>query len=216
MSGPERSGAAAPGRGLTREGLDALLTHLGADREAAAARYEEIRRRLVRLFEWRGCDGAADLADETIDRVARRLAGGLTVQADDPYRYFCGVAHRIHLEVLRERRRERRALERESWTPPPAPPDETAEERLACLHRCLALLPPEQRTLVLDYHRVERGAEKIAARKRLAHQLDVPINALRIRVHRIRRGLEGCVDACLAGETSWPGTSPQGERTRGC
>lgn len=184
-------------RGLTREGFDALLAHLGADREVAARRYEEIRRRLVRLFEWRGCEAADDLADETIDRVARRLAGGLVVQSGDPYRYFCGVAHRIHLEVLRERRRERRALERESWTPPPAP-DDDADERLACLHRCLGGLAPPQRTLILDYHRVERGAGKIDERRRLAERLGLPLNALRIRAHRIRRGLEECIDQCLA------------------
>ncbi len=187
----------AADRGLTGEGLDALLGQLGPDREAAARRYEEIRRRLVRLFEWRGCEAADDLADETIDRVARRLAGGLVVESGDPYRYFCGVAHRIHLEVLRERRRERRALERESWTPPPEPFDEDADERLVCLRRCLGSLAAPQRTLILAYHQVERGAGKIAERKRLAERLGLPLNALRIRAHRIRRGLEECIDACL-------------------
>lgn len=200
MSEGVRQGARE--RGLTAEALDTLLAQLGGDREGAARRYEEIRRRLIRLFEWRGCDAAEDLADETIDRVARRLAGGVVVQSGDPYRYFCGVAHRIHLEVLRERRRERRALERESWTPPPEPADEAAEERLACLRRCLAGLPPEQRALILDYHREERGAGKIAARQRLAAGLGLELNALRIRAYRIRRGLEECVAVCLAAATA--------------
>ena len=186
--------------GLTGEGLAALLARLGDDPDAAAERYEEIRRRLVRLFEWRGCEGAEDLADATIDRVARRLAGGLTVETADPYRYFCGVAHHVFLEVLRERRRERRAIERESWTPPPGPEEEDEDEtaRLACLRRCLERLPPAQRALVLEYHDEEGGAAKIARRKALAERLALPLNALRIRVHRLRKGLETCVVGCLA------------------
>jgi DNA-directed RNA polymerase specialized sigma24 family protein len=187
---------------LTREGFEALLKQLGGEPEAPR-RYEEIRRRLIRLFEWRGCEAPEDLADETIDRVARRLAGGLVVESGDPYRYFCGVAHRVYLEVLRARRRERLALERESWTPPPDPAeDEESPERLDCLRRCLGQLSAEQAALILDYHREDRGAGKIEARKRLAGRLGLPINALRIRAHRIRRGLEGCIGECLAASGS--------------
>lgn len=187
---------------MTREGFDALLSQLGGEREGPR-RYEEIRRRLIRLFEWRGCEIPEDLADETIDRVARRLAGGLVVESGDPYRYFCGVAHRVYLEVLRGRRRERLALERESRTPPSPPPEEDEPpERLACLRRCLARLSAEQAALILDYHREDRGAQKIEARKQLAGRLGLPMNALRIRAHRIRRGLEGCIGECLAASES--------------
>lgn len=197
MNRPPEEGRARAAAGLTREGFDALLAQLGGEPEGAR-RYEEIRRRLIRLFEWRGCETPEDLADETIDRVARRLAGGLVVESGDPYRYFCGVAHRVYLEVLRGRRRERLALERESRTPPPAPPEEESPERLACLRHCLARLSADQAGLILDYHREERGAGKIEARKRLAGRLGLPMNALRIRAHRIRRGLEGCIGECLA------------------
>ena len=40
---------------LTQDAFDGLLASLGDDRNAAADRYLEIRRNLVRLFEWRGC-----------------------------------------------------------------------------------------------------------------------------------------------------------------
>ena len=59
--------------GLTKEALDGLLECLSADRELAAEAYEEIRRKLITFFEFRGCLTPQDQADETIHRVARRI-----------------------------------------------------------------------------------------------------------------------------------------------
>src|SRR6185369_9536225 len=99
------------GQGLTREALEALLAALGPNRETAGVQYEEIRRKLVRLFEWRGCTSPDDLADETINRVARRMAEGVELRSADPYGYFCGVAHLVYKEVMRRQAREIAALE---------------------------------------------------------------------------------------------------------
>jgi DNA-directed RNA polymerase specialized sigma24 family protein len=179
--------------GLTSESLEALLTFLDADRHQAGLQYETIRRRLVRLFEWRGFGNADDLADETINRVARKIQEGTEVRSADPYGYFCGVAHLLSKEVARRASRERAALEREDWQPIPADePD--ADERLACLRHCLQQLPEEQRALVLRYH---QESDHIRSRQMLSQQLGIPMNALRIRVHRIRRKLEDCVQDCL-------------------
>lgn len=192
-----QSGGAQPAKersqGLTREALEALLAHLDPDRERAGERYEEIRRRLVRLFEWRGCAFPEDLVDETFNRVARKLAEGVELRSANPYGYFCGVAHLVYKEVLRRSMRERTALEGGDW--PPAPSAETADdERLDALRSCLAQLTPEQRDLVLLYH---RGEDNIRGRKGLSAELGIPMNALRIRVHRIRRKLEDCVQERL-------------------
>ncbi len=175
--------------GLTREGLEALLAHLGPDRNKAGEKYEEIRRRLVRLFEWRGCPSPEDLTDETINRVARRMAEGVELRSADPYGYFCGVAHLVYKEVLRRANRERTAFESDAWLPEPAE-EPVDDERLDALQQCLEKVPPEQRHLVLVYH---RGENNIRGRKDLSEQLGIPMNALRIRVHRIRRKLEDCV-----------------------
>ena len=48
-------GEPARARGMTPEEFEALLAQLDPDRERAGERYETIRRKLVRLFEWRGC-----------------------------------------------------------------------------------------------------------------------------------------------------------------
>lgn len=183
-----------PPGGLTREGFEALLDSLDADREKAGVMYEAIRRKLIRLFEWRGCEPPEDLADETINRVARRVADGLRFQAADPYSYCCAVAHLVYKEVRRRAAREQKALESGDWPPPP-PEDEPVEDRrLDCIRRCLEVLPADQRRLILQYY---QGESNIPSRKGLSQELGIPINALRIRVHRVRRKVESCVDECL-------------------
>jgi len=197
VSGGRRPGASVrSGRsGLSREAFESLLAQLGPDRERAGEHYESIRRRLVRLFEWRGCEFPEELADETFDRVARRLAEGLTIQSQDPYSFFCGVAHLVHKEVLRERARERQAIESGDGVPSSAPEEEEPEDRrLGCIHLCLGQLPADQRQLILDYH---QGEDRIRTRQELSSRLRLPMNALRIRVHRARRQLEDCLARCL-------------------
>ena len=207
-------GDGAPGaqrlQGLTSEGFEALLSQLAPERERAGELYETIRHRLVRLFEWRGCAAPEDLADETINRVARRLAEGIELRSNDPYGYFCGVAHLVYKEVLRRASRESRALANGDWPPAAAVEDEPSDARLYCLRGCLALRPPDPRDLVLRYYqgknhqgksdqgKSDPGESNIRNRQELAREAGIPMNALRIRVHRVRRKLESCVHACLS------------------
>lgn len=184
-----RSCAARCGAGLTRRDLEALLGRLAADREQAAASYEEIRRRLVWLFAWRLGEAADELADEAIDRVARRLAQGTAIRAERPFAYFRGVARNVAQEMLRECQRERQAFAAVLGPGEPAPDD----PRLACLESCLDRLPAEQRRLILRYH---AGGGRYG-RQRLARELGIPVNALRIRAHRLRRQLADCCAGCL-------------------
>ncbi len=178
---------------LTREGLERLLELLDPEPSRAARIYGQLRRRLERLFEWRGARFPEDLVDETITRVARRLEEGVEIRSDDPFRYFCGVAHLVYKEVLRERRKERSLRDPAAWPPQgPAPDDEPEDDRLVWLNECLETLPPESRELILAYHEGERR-QRIENRKAIAERLDIPLNALRIRVHRVRAKLERCV-----------------------
>ena len=86
---------------LDAAGFEKLLAFLDPDRDAAAIKYEDVRRRLVKLLQWRGCTAADDYADRAIDRVARRLVEGAPIDVRDPYQYFHGVAVNIlELEFL--------------------------------------------------------------------------------------------------------------------
>lgn len=179
---------------LNRDHLDALLGMLDPDRNRAAEKYEMIRRKLIRLFEWRGCEFPEDLADVTLDRVAKRIAEGVEIRSADPFGYICGFAHLVYKEEWRRVARENKILKND-WPPPNPPEDEPDDRRLACLRRCLDQRPSDQRHLLLEYYKGENG--NIRHRKKLADELGIPINALRIRVHRVRRKLEDCIASCL-------------------
>ncbi len=60
----------------------------------------------------------------------------------------------------------------------------------------MSQLPPESRRLVALYHQGFRRA-KIDARKQLAEELQIPLNALRIRMYRVRAGLAKSVSSCV-------------------
>ena len=170
--------------------FDALLRWLDRDRDRAALRYEEIRLNLIRVFICRGCFAAEDLADHTIDRVMRKLPEFSASYSGNPALYFYGVAKNIYRESVRSESTAALAAP----IPMPTAKDEYAIEH-DCLDQCMQQLPPESRKLVLSYYE-ETGHAKIRNRKRLALELGVDLNALRIRVHRIRARLEDCVFRC--------------------
>jgi DNA-directed RNA polymerase specialized sigma24 family protein len=194
---------------VTAEDFERLLTLLDPDRERAAERYESIRCKLIRFFEWRGSPLPEDLADVTFDRVARALGRGLVIQSEDPYSYIRGVAYLVHKEQQRASARQIR-IEREGQAirPPDVPPGEEEEDpRQECLRRCLERLPAEQRQLLLGYH---AGENRIKSRQQLAESLGDSLNALRIKVHRVRRQVESCLAQCLG----LPGKGETGRRKR--
>jgi hypothetical protein len=73
---------------------------------------------------------------------------------------------------------------------------EEPQLRLKCLKGCLRRLPFENRILIREFYKGEKGV-LIRNRHKLASQIEVGDNALRIRAHRIRLKLEKCVCDCL-------------------
>jgi DNA-directed RNA polymerase specialized sigma24 family protein len=194
--------APAPKWAIDAAALQRLLDFLDPDRDAAARKYEDIRRRLLKLFTWRGCTSPEDCADRAIDRVARRLVEGVDIHTRDPYHYFQGVALNVLREHVREpaRRWESLAPGRQLLAAAPDDPLDAAhtERRFACLDECLGALTTPHRMLLLDYHGGDRHIEH---RQSLAASLGIAPNALRIRVHRLRNTLQSCVTRCLSATT---------------
>jgi DNA-directed RNA polymerase specialized sigma24 family protein len=185
---------------LTQEAFERLLAALDGDRERAGQRYENMRRKLIEFFEARGSHSPNDHADETINRVARRLDEGESVQ--DLSAYFYGVARLLLKETLRARGKEPIALD--SAPPPPVGADDEEHERrrqeedrrLQCFEVCLSKLPAASRVFIVEYYREEKGV-KIEQRKRQANALNMSLNALRLRACRIRAELGDCITTCL-------------------
>lgn len=179
---------------LTPQSFDGLLALLGPDRDAAAARYLEIRRNLVRLFEWRGCSAPDDYADETINRCARKIGEGEVIR--DPGTYCIGIARMLVLEMGRDRARLARPLDE---APEPRvvqdEPESERDRRVECLRSCLGRLPADVRTLILSYYKGDKGA-KIKNRDRLTRHLGISPGTLRMRALRVRANLQNCVTDC--------------------
>lgn len=173
---------------LTQEAFAQFLAWLNPNPDRAGEKYEDIRRRLIKIFTCRGCHCAEDLADDTINRVIRKIPAIIETYEGDPALYFYGVAHNVYLEYVRKRPVKQS----------PAPEEEPSRpaEEYECLEACMQNMQPRSRELLLEYYKEERRA-KIDLRKRLALKLGIPLNALRIRACRIRKELQTCVSQCL-------------------
>jgi DNA-directed RNA polymerase specialized sigma24 family protein len=173
---------------LSQEAFDALLDWLDSDREQAGIKYEQIRSRLIKIFTGRGCLDPEDLADETINRVTSKLNEIQNEFTGERARYFFGVANKVYMEYLRRKTPQ---------PPPQIPPDsDRAELEYRCLLDCVNRLSQEDQELVLKHYGA-KGRSEAERRKALADELGITVNALRIRIYRIRSALKECVLKCI-------------------
>ncbi|HEX7326858.1 MAG TPA: hypothetical protein VF292_16130 [Rhodanobacteraceae bacterium] len=145
---------------------------------------------------------ASELADVTLDRLARKIGQGTEV--DSVPLYTLGIA-RMVLHEAKTRRVRWRAAESDPTLVPDAPGSDEAEAAtdaaaaMAALARCLEDAEPSTRALVLAYYGAD-GGQRIAVRQRLAAAEGISVNALRNRMLRLRNALERCVRARLGDE----------------
>ena len=194
-SGQTAKGAARQKWTLTQEAFDKLLLTLDGDRDSGAKKYLEIRSNLTRFFEWRGCPFPEDHADETINRIAKRVAEGEEILNYSGY--AMGVARLLLLEINKGRQREQMALAEVGTASEVYEKPDDDESRLVCLRSCLQTLSTDNRELIIQYYQGEKG-EKIKNRKKLMDRLSIPVNTLRMRALRLRERLQTCVEECLS------------------
>ena len=194
-SGPTAKGAVRQKWTLTQEAFDKLLLTLDGDRDSGAKKYLEIRSNLTRFFEWRGCPFPEDHADETINRIAKRVAEGEEILNYSGY--AMGVARLLLLEINKGRQREQMALAEVGTASEVYEKPDDDESRLVCLRSCLQTLSTDNRELIIQYYQGEKG-EKIKNRKKLMDRLSIPVNTLRMRALRLRERLQTCVEECLS------------------
>jgi len=173
---------------LEQQDFDQLLSWLDPDPQRAGLSYEKIRWRLVAILAARGCASAEELADETIDRVARRVIDIRDAYVGDKAVYFLGVMNNVHHEYLK-RPPLPRLPERDGES-------ETKENTYRCLDRCLNSLASRARQMIEQYYAEEKQA-KINLRKQIAAELGISLNTLRLRTLRIRARLQACIEQCL-------------------
>lgn len=178
--------------------LNRLLLRLDSDLPRAAEKYEELRRVLIKFFEWNRSPRADDLADEVISRLA--------MKAVDDIQNIKAFARKIAEYVLMEEAKKSQRLTSIDEMTHEIPSVETSPDtivekldakiRIDCLRMCREQLLPEEDALVMAYHDVEHESHKLC-RKRLAQQMGLTMNALRVRANRLRDKLEDCVSMRL-------------------
>ena len=179
---------------LTSEAFQKLLLSLDPDVQRAGEIYESIRLTLIKFFDWRGVHFPEDCADETFNRIMRKLDEGETIE--DVKTYCHGIARFVLLETLRNPDHKRTDLENLPPLVAPVQEEPASNYRLECFRQCLQSLPPDTKQLILQYYQDENRA-KINNRTMLAEKLGLPLNALRSRAQRIRMKLEQCINKCL-------------------
>jgi DNA-directed RNA polymerase specialized sigma24 family protein len=164
--------------------------------------YLAIRERLLGYFDRKNCLNPDELADETLNRVARRLnEEGGNIETETPAKYCYIVARFVFMEDLRANEKEIAALDNVSRQANAISSEDRdrKEKMLECLDRCAAKLEVTQRELIFGYYSGEQRV-KIENRRSLAQTLGISVNALSIRACRIRDKLESCVKECASRE----------------
>lgn len=181
--------------------FDRLLTWLDPDPDRAGQLYESIRWRLIAILASRGCHIPEELADDAIDRVARRVKDIEAAYTGDKTIYFLGVMNNVHHEFLRRPATPRLVLASNDEV-------EVKEQTHVCLDRCLTKLTPHAREIIEQYYAADKRA-KITLRKRIALKFGLSSSNLRLRALRIRAKLQTCIEQCLElSETRPSGKAP--------
>lgn len=185
---------------LTSEAFEKLLALFDPDPDIAAIRYEEMRRRLGRFFEWNRTNDPDELVDKTFDRAARRIDEGVEVR--NLPNYLTGIARLLlkeyrasHESKLQEIEDEPVGVDTRLSRGEEEDRDET-DLRFECLENCSASLTPRERQRLIDYYSGEKR-EKINNRIRMAREEGVTLGSLRVRMLRLRERLEKCILECV-------------------
>ena len=108
------------------------------------------------------------------------------------FKFSGGVARLVLLEHWNDPKREWEQLDEQLSSP--ESDSEFDEHRLECMKKCLQALPPEERDLIVKNCNLDKKGKE-----EMARALGLTINALRLRVFRIRTRLHQCREKCVRG-----------------
>lgn len=184
---------------MTSESFARLLEWIDEGADSNGQKYLELRQKLVSYFDRKNCLVPDELADETLNRVARRLEEEGKIDTETPAKFCYITARFVFLESLRDKGNKSVSID-EIRADKITAKDKTEEQNLkekmlACLEKCVGELGEINRELIVKYY---YGAEriKIENRRALAEKIGISPNALTIRACRIRGHLEICVKKC--------------------
>jgi len=187
---------------LTEEVFHRAFTKLFGYADDPPAAYEQLRQKLVQYFRSNSHSyDRESLADKVMDRLLK-IAGKRYVRVEDDesaYRFASRVAYFVNLEQRRQDDKQWEfpedlsldLVKQDDFLEAEAR-RQTAERRATALEACLAQLKPKDRELLSDYYGKYHGHTK-----RLALELGITHETLRIRVFRLKVRLKEMVDQYL-------------------
>jgi RNA polymerase sigma factor (sigma-70 family) len=177
-------------RSVSKTSIPALLAALGQTPEESGLEYERLRSKLILFFSRRLLQFPEDLADEALDRLARRIVEGTAIASIPAF--ALGIGRHLALEQMKNRSETK---EDDFWDNVPAPSaTQSSEEEIARLERCLKTLRPEEAKLLRGYY-LETEGTPTKTRGKLAKRLGISANTLRQRIFLARQRLRDCVTA---------------------
>jgi DNA-directed RNA polymerase specialized sigma24 family protein len=193
----------APRRTATAEDLRRLLARLDPDPHRAWALYDQLRRKLTLFFECsRGWDALA-LAEEVLDRLARKDEA---YEIRNAAEFAFGVARNLRKEALRRSATTFVTSDLIMLEDPKGRMESLeatvlnkieGEKRQGCISECLQSWDEQDRRLLLEYYPMD-ASDLEATRLRIAGVLQIKIGALRTRMCRLREKLQTCFEDCCA------------------
>lgn len=185
---------------LTANAFELLLNRLDGDALAAAEKYETLRAKITKSFAWKGCpETHADaLADQTLDRVAGKIANGEAIENLNAY--ALQVVRFVWLEHSRKLKEDAVGDDKmpESSVAPDIEILHEPDVRLRCLRKCMVevVSNDEDRMLIVGYYDADAGEKNKDARRNLAAKFGLTTTTLKVRACRIRERLERCINEC--------------------
>lgn len=185
---------------ITSSAFQRLLDWLDEGENSDGQNYLEMRQRLVDYFDRKNCPTPDEFADETLNRVTRRLEEEGAIESETPAKYCYITARFVFMEFLRGTDRAKVQIDEvldQKLVAPAAVNEEKElkEKMLTCLEHCTDQLEPANREIIIGYYFGEERV-KIENRRALAQNFGISVNALSVRACRIRDRLETCVGKC--------------------
>jgi DNA-directed RNA polymerase specialized sigma24 family protein len=162
-----------------------LFRLLEAEEQTIEARFQRCRFKLVKFFAWRRCEDPESLADETISRLLKKVSEGKEISAGNPYSYVYAIASNVFQEYGRAKEKGKTLVNL----------DELPEISISraiddCQKQCFEQLSEAKRELLAHYYLDHNDRNSIAQEESLS------LNALRLKVHRIKLELKRCCEDC--------------------
>lgn len=185
---------------LSSAAFQGFLEWLDEGTNSDGKKYLEMRQKLLNYFDRKNCRNPDELAEETLNRVTRRLEEEGKIETETPAKFCYITARFVFMESLRDASKSEISIDeviynqRDKSSGEKQAKDEK-EKLLQCLEECANKLEDVNRDLIFRYY-YGKEREKIENRRALAEELGLTVNALSIRACRIRGKLEDCVKKC--------------------